>query len=291
MRARVLWRRARAHLPIRAHPHALAEAPLSRTPFSGPCSASPSRTPLSGTNSACPSCTPLSGTNSASPSRVHLPLTGTRSVRFFPFPPPLVRHPFVPAPSVSAFSRRLGGAPSVDHPLPVSPCRLLPSRYVQWSCTTPTMLFTISKISDFNDAEVAFTMAADFVMIVTGFVSAMTPPGVMSVVFVNTSFIAFYIVLYQLYRMLASAMSEASSAHARNGLNITLVSSAVIWHLFPLGWCLARMGPSVEWLGEPLQLTANFGAKVRQPGAAMRKCRGASRAWGRRSSGSGSRCS
>ncbi len=34
------------------------------------------------------------------------------------------------------------------------PRRLLPSRYVQWSCTTPTMLFTLSKISNLTRIEV-----------------------------------------------------------------------------------------------------------------------------------------
>ncbi len=62
------------------------------------------------------------------------------------------------------------------HP-PSSPCRLLPSRYVQWSCTTPTMLFTLSKISDFTPLQTGTTMFLDWLMILTGFIAAMLPPG------------------------------------------------------------------------------------------------------------------
>lgn len=68
--------------------------------------------------------------------------------------------------------------------------------------------------------------------------------------------------LYNLYGMIRSAQAEANSQHATTALNITLYSSMAIWHLFPIGWSFARMGPYVEWLGEPLQLIANFGAKV-----------------------------
>lgn len=58
--------------------------------------------------------------------------------------------------------------------------RLLPSRYVQWSCTTPTMLFTLSKITDFTPKQTALTMFCDWVMIITGFIAAVLPPGLIS---------------------------------------------------------------------------------------------------------------
>jgi len=57
---------------------------------------------------------------------------------------------------------------------------MLPSRYVQWSCTTPTMLFTLSKITDFTPKRTAYVMIADWIMIFTGYLAAIYPPGLMS---------------------------------------------------------------------------------------------------------------
>jgi hypothetical protein len=61
-----------------------------------------------------------------------------------------------------------------------APHRLLPGRYVQWSCTTPTMLFTLSKISDFTPRQTWVTMFFDWLMIITGFIAAVLPPGIFS---------------------------------------------------------------------------------------------------------------
>ena len=61
-------------------------------------------------------------------------------------------------------------------PLP-RPFRLLPSRYVQWSCTTPTILFTLSKITDFTPERTGKAMFVDWVMIYTGYLAAVYPPG------------------------------------------------------------------------------------------------------------------
>ena len=55
--------------------------------------------------------------------------------------------------------------------------RLIPSRYIQWSCTTPTMLFTLSKITNFTPQQTALTMFIDWVMIFTGYLAAIYPPG------------------------------------------------------------------------------------------------------------------
>lgn len=71
---------------------------------------------------------------------------------------------------------------------------LLPSRYVQWACTTPTMLFTISKISNFTQRGVAITMAADFAMIAFGYIAAVLPPGFLSAMSFNASCVCFYMV-------------------------------------------------------------------------------------------------
>ncbi len=48
---------------------------------------------------------------------------------------------------------------------------------MQWSCTTPTILFTLSKISDLTPKQVALAMFCDWVMILTGYIAAVLPPG------------------------------------------------------------------------------------------------------------------
>jgi hypothetical protein len=41
-------------------------------------------------------------------------------------------------------------------------------------------------------------------------------------------------------------------------------------NLFPIAWCVQRMGPLLERLGEPLFIFCNFGAKVRGGTGALR---------------------
>ncbi len=45
-------------------------------------------------------------------------------------------------------------------------------------------------------------------------------------------------------------------------LHFTLWATFIIWNLFPLAWLIARMGPRLAHLGEPLNLISNFCAKV-----------------------------
>ena len=42
------------------------------------------------------------------------------------------------------------------------------------------MLFTLSKITDFTPKETALVMFCDWVMIITGFIAAVLPPGIFS---------------------------------------------------------------------------------------------------------------
>jgi hypothetical protein len=55
------------------------------------------------------------------------------------------------------------------------PHRLMPSRYVQWSCSTPTMIFTLSRISALTPPAIAATMLADWLMVVCGYAAAELP--------------------------------------------------------------------------------------------------------------------
>jgi len=139
----------------------------------------------------------------------------------------------------------------------------LPSRYAQWSCTTPTMLFTLSKISDLTGWQVAGTVVADMGMVLTGYLAAEFPPGVMSALMLIASYVCFGYVMYMLRRMVASAAREADSNHARMCLSFTYLSSLLIWNLFPVAWIIGRLRPySIAAAAEPLLIFCNFSAKV-----------------------------
>lgn len=139
----------------------------------------------------------------------------------------------------------------------------VPSRYAQWSCTTPTMLFILSKISDFTPGQAFFAMLCDWIMIVSGYVAAVYPPGIISFLALIVSFVTFYIVLSNLSLMINSAMAETKSPQARWSLQFTLWSSLVIWNIFPVAWLVGRMGASRGYstlgaLGVTLDLMSNF---------------------------------
>eukprot|EP00798_Chlamydomonas_sp_ICE-L_P004427 gene4427-14559_t len=141
---------------------------------------------------------------------------------------------------------------------------LLPSRYVQWSCTTPTMLFTLSKISNLSTFEVTSAILVDVLMVATGWIAAECPVGAAFWVFTVVSFVSFVYTLHMMHRMISSARSEATeNEHAKACLNFTWDSSLLIWSLFPVGWVLARTGiPHLAIWAEPIHLFSNFAAKV-----------------------------
>ncbi len=56
--------------------------------------------------------------------------------------------------------------------------RFVPSRYAQWSCSTPTMIFTLSRISSMDAPAIARTMAADWLMVVLGYMASEVSWGV-----------------------------------------------------------------------------------------------------------------
>ena len=143
----------------------------------------------------------------------------------------------------------------------------VPSRYAQWSCTTPTMLFILGKISDFTPGQAFFAMLCDMIMIVSGYMAAVYPPGVISFIALIVSLVTFYIVLSNLSLMIKSAMAETNSPQARWSLQFTLWSSLVIWNIFPVAWIVARMGAargysSLGALGVTLDLMSNFVSRL-----------------------------
>lgn len=54
-------------------------------------------------------------------------------------------------------------------------CRLVISRYTQWMVTTPTLIYVVSKISDFTRTQVATVVLCQFSVILTGLLSSVAP--------------------------------------------------------------------------------------------------------------------
>ena len=52
---------------------------------------------------------------------------------------------------------------------------MLPQRYIQWMVTTPTLVYVLSKISDFTTRSTALTITADVLMIIFGLVANFGP--------------------------------------------------------------------------------------------------------------------
>lgn len=55
------------------------------------------------------------------------------------------------------------------------PCRLVLTRYIQWSVTTPTLIYVVSKISDFTRGQVSLVVMAQASVIWSGLISSIVP--------------------------------------------------------------------------------------------------------------------
>lgn len=58
---------------------------------------------------------------------------------------------------------------------PSACCRLVLTRYIQWMVTTPTLVYIVSKISDFTNAKVATAVLTQISVILSGLISSVVP--------------------------------------------------------------------------------------------------------------------
>eukprot|EP00198_Chlamydomonas_reinhardtii_P009452 XP_001698789.1 chlamyopsin-6 [Chlamydomonas reinhardtii] len=136
----------------------------------------------------------------------------------------------------------------------------IPQRYVQWLVTTPTMVYILSKISDFTPRQTATAIGLDVLMVLSGLVANFLRSPYLWVAFL-TSTAAFIGVLYMMGLMVYSAVKEHTSANSRRSLLFIYMCTLFIWNLFPLDWILHvvhRGSPAAEYLN----VFANFMAKV-----------------------------
>lgn len=62
----------------------------------------------------------------------------------------------------------------VNLPAPC-PCSQVVTRYLQWSLTTPTLVYVVSRISNFGAKRVACVVSAQSAVIMTGLLAALSP--------------------------------------------------------------------------------------------------------------------
>ncbi|PNH06772.1 hypothetical protein TSOC_006854 [Tetrabaena socialis] len=94
---------------------------------------------------------------------------------------------------------------------------VVPQRYAQWLVTTPTMIYILSKISDFTPLQTSAAIATDVLMVLTGLWANFLPTPYSWLMF-GLSSLLFVGVLYSMGRMVYSAVLEHPSASSRRSL-------------------------------------------------------------------------
>ncbi|GAX78757.1 hypothetical protein CEUSTIGMA_g6194.t1 [Chlamydomonas eustigma] len=135
----------------------------------------------------------------------------------------------------------IGGSQRITHPL----------RYIQWSHSTPTMVYMLSLMSDMSPPQVFFVMVNDVSMMVTGLAATLSMDLNARVGWGAVSFLNFFIVMLFMSKMVLSAMRESADLHSRLSLRSMLWLMLVLWSSYPAIWLLAEcnlMSPSCEQL-------------------------------------------
>ncbi|GLC35005.1 Hexokinase-3 [Pleodorina starrii] len=138
---------------------------------------------------------------------------------------------------------------------------VIPHRYVQWLVTTPSIVYILSKISDFTPAQTAAAIGMDVAMILSGLIASFLPGPFLNWLMFCVSTFCFVGVLYLMGRMVLSAVKEHTRASSRRSLLFIYMCTLLIWSMFPLAWVLHVLNPAMPY-GEYLNIFANFMAKV-----------------------------
>ncbi|GIL82425.1 hypothetical protein Vretifemale_11416 [Volvox reticuliferus] len=137
---------------------------------------------------------------------------------------------------------------------------VIPQRYVQWLVTTPTMVYILSKISDFTPLKTATAICLDVVMVLSGLLANFAPPYLNWIMFI-VSMLSFMGVLYMMGLMVYSAVKAHTSHTSRRSLLFIYMCTLLIWSMFPVAWMLHVLRAATPH-GEYLNVFANFMAKV-----------------------------
>ncbi|KAF5839071.1 hypothetical protein DUNSADRAFT_1688, partial [Dunaliella salina] len=128
-----------------------------------------------------------------------------------------------------------------------------PLRYLQWSHSTPTLIYMIWLSSDPEEVEapqLMYAVANDVVMILTGPASTCSS-GSMQLLWGAVSFATFFAVLITVSKMFRSNIDNLEDSEARGIVRAVLFLMLGLWNLFPVVWLLAELrmiSPAMEHL-------------------------------------------
>lgn len=138
----------------------------------------------------------------------------------------------------------------------------VPMRYLQWIVTTPTLIFILSKISNFSLAKVMLVCGSQAALLAAAYLASVAPHPLNWVVLTLAASLYPWI-MHEMYNMIQDAISaHPEDTHARYGLHVTYLASMVVWAVFPTCAFLMRWQPSTHGMAERLTLLANFFSKV-----------------------------
>lgn len=117
---------------------------------------------------------------------------------------------------------------------------VLQLRYLDWLLTTPLIVYYLALVAG-GDARVkAFVVAADAVMIATGYAATVTT-GALSLLGFAASSLAFLALVYVLIRTLGEAATDRPPAVRSMYLNLRDLT-VYLWCLYPVVWLLSPAG-------------------------------------------------
>jgi sensory rhodopsin len=126
-------------------------------------------------------------------------------------------------------------------------------RYIDWILTTPLILLKFPALlgeGDDTRSIGGFLVVADLVMIITGFIgessiNAAGGPTALGWIMFGVSMIAWLLIIYILYSVISKAQTTKLEPVQR-GLNNLKKFIAFGWSIYPIGYLLTLITPSIE---------------------------------------------
>jgi len=162
-----------------------------------------------------------------------------------------LREQLMPVPLSTMF---IAGTAAVSFRTGISPVlldfngRLLrPCRYLEWSFTTPSLLFLIGQTCSVSNRDLVGFIVADWFMIVTGFFSSWCTNLAWIWFWIIVSFLTFFWALRGIWVMFELAIGECDERDAAvDNIRRLRAVSFVIWWGFAVVWVLAALSPNDE---------------------------------------------
>lgn len=117
---------------------------------------------------------------------------------------------------------------------------VLQLRYLDWLLTTPLIVYYLALVAGGDARTKAFVVAADAVMIATGYLATVTT-GALSWLGFTVSSLAFLSLVYVLVKTLATAATDRPPAIRSMYLNLRDLT-VYLWCLYPVIWLLSPAG-------------------------------------------------